>query len=239
MNSLRHSRKPLVFALGVFVTIMLTNCAGHMGRGWERPDMDWEVHDPDRPQPPVVQPPTFGAQEYQGAPPGDAIVLYRESGDLSNWESVDGGPAEWIATNRYMEVAPGAGSIRTKQGFGDVQLHVEWAAPSPAEGEGQDRGNSGVFLMDQYEVQVLDCYNNTTYSDGMTAALYGQYPPRVNACRPPGQWQTYDIIFHRPRFSENGDLVQPATVHPDKMPIQLQDHSHPVQFRNIWVRELE
>ena len=170
--------------------------------------------------------------------------------------------------NGVAEVVPGTGGIQTKQSFGDVQLHVEWAAPSEVEGEGQERGNSGVFLMGRYEVQVLDSYNNTTYADGQAAALYGQYPPLVNASRPPGEWQTYDIIFRRPHFDANGNMVKPARVtvfhngvlvqdnveltgatahydrppyeaHPDALPIQLQDHSDLVRFRNIWLRELE
>ncbi|MGD8534953.1 MAG: DUF1080 domain-containing protein, partial [Candidatus Aminicenantes bacterium] len=160
------------------------------------------------------------------------------------------------------------GSIRTVRGFGDCQLHIEWSAPLPVTGEGQGRGNSGVYLMEKYEVQVLDCYKNKTYADGMTAAVYGQYPPLVNACRPPGEWQVYDIIFHRPHFSDDGSLIRPAQmtvfhngilvqdnvelmgptnpnrwipykVHEDKLPLLLQDHGNPVRFRNIWLRELE
>ncbi len=167
----------------------------------------------------------------------------------------------------YLEVAPHTGAIQTKRGFGDVQLHLEWAAPLPATGEGQDRGNSGVFLMTHYEVQVLDSYHSDTYADGQAAAVYGQTPPLVNACRPPGQWQTYDIIFHRPRFTSdgavrdsarvtvlhNGVLVQDNTIitgwtvhgqrahyapHADRLPLLLQDHGHPVRYRDIWIREL-
>jgi hypothetical protein len=166
-----------------------------------------------------------------------------------------------------MEVVAKTGSIQTKKGFGDCQLHVEWAAPSAVKGESQERGNSGVFLMNTYEVQVLDCYENKTYADGMTAAVYGQYPPLVNACRKPGEWQTYDIIFHRPLFGKDGKLAQPARmtvfhngilvhddvvlsgptahkarppykVHDDKLPLSLQDHGNPVRYRNIWIREL-
>jgi hypothetical protein len=151
--------------------------------------------------------------------------------------------------------------------FGDVQLHIEWATPSPARGSGQARGNSGVFLMGRYEVQVLDSYQNRTYPDGQAAAIYGQYPPLVNASRPPGEWQTYDIVFRRPRFDANGALVSPARMtvfhngvlvqddveltgpsghqsrppyerHADRLPIRLQDHGDPVRFRYIWVREL-
>jgi hypothetical protein len=167
-----------------------------------------------------------------------------------------------------MEVVAKTGSIRTKTGFGDCQLHVEWAAPTLVSGEGQGRGNSGVFLMDTYEVQVLDSYNNVTYADGMAASVYGQYPPLVNACRKPGEWQIYDIIFHRPRYDAGGKLLAPARmtvlhngvlvhdnveltgptahkarppykVHPDKLPLSLQDHGNPVRYRNIWLRPLE
>ena len=167
-----------------------------------------------------------------------------------------------------MEVTPGAGGIHTTDTFGDVQLHVEWATPSPARGTDQDRGNSGVFLMGKYEVQVLDSYENVTYADGQAGAVYGQYPPLVNVSRPPGEWQSYDIIFHRPHFAANGTLVSPGrftvlqngvlvqdnvallgptsymrrdpyVAHPDRLPIGLQDHGHPVRFRNIWARDLE
>ena len=165
------------------------------------------------------------------------------------------------------QVVKGAGSIKTTRGFGDCQLHVEWASPAPAAGSGQDRGNSGVFLMGTYEVQVLDSYDSKTYADGSAAAIYGQYPPLVNASRKPGEWQTYDIVFTAPRFDADGAVVSPAFLtvfhngvlvqdreqltgptahkarpphkaHADRLPILLQDHSHPVRFRNIWVREL-
>jgi len=188
--------------------------------------------------------------------------------DLSQWVSMDGSPTKWITRNGYMECVKGSGYIRTLQNFGDCQLHIEWATPTPAEGEGQGRGNSGVFFgMDRYEVQVLDSYQNKTYSDGSAGSVYGQYPPLVNACLPPGQWQVYDIIFNTPRFEmdgkpqaparmtvlHNGVLIQnnvtltgptswleraPYQAHPEKQPLCLQDHGNPVRFRNIWVREL-
>jgi hypothetical protein len=167
-----------------------------------------------------------------------------------------------------MEVVPGTGTLSTAQGFGDVQLHVEWMTPAPPKGTDQDRGNSGVFLMGLYEVQVLDSYGSVTYPDGQAGAVYGQYPPLVNASRAPGQWQAYDIVFHRPRFDGAGALASPATMtvfhngvlvqdhvtltgptghqvrppyaaHPDRLPLSLQDHGHPVRYRNIWLRELE
>jgi hypothetical protein len=186
--------------------------------------------------------------------------------DLSSWTDANGNPARWKVENGFMEVAAGTGSIETKRGFGDCQIHIEWASPAIVAGEGQDRGNSGVYLMDTYEVQVLDSYDNKTYADGSAAAIYGQYPPLVNACRKPGEWQTYDIIFHAPRFDKDKKLVTPARMtvlhngilvhdnavvwgpttqdnpqysyHPDKMPLSLQDHGHPVRYRNIWIREL-
>lgn len=224
----------------------------------------WQIHDLNRPMAPVITPGPAGPPV---PPPSDAVVLF-DGKDLSKWTDAKGQPARWKVENGYMEVVPETGSIRTVQGFGDCQLHVEWMAPSPAKGEGQDRGNSGVFLMDLYEVQVLDCYNNKTYADGQTAAIYGQYPPLVNACRPPGEWQTYDIVFHRPRFGKDGQVLAPARMtvfhngvlvhecatltgptahkaqpaykmHPDKLPISLQDHGHPVRFRDIWLRNLE
>ncbi len=224
----------------------------------------WAVHDMSRPLPPVVTPGPAGPPV---APPSDAIVLF-DGKTLASWTDAKGQPAKWKVENGYMEIVPKSGSIRTVKGFGDCQIHVEWMAPSPAKGTGQDRGNSGVFLMDAYEVQVLDCYGNTTYADGMTAAIYGQYPPLVNACRPPGEWQTYDIVFHRPRFDKDGNVLAPARMtvfhngllvhecaaltgptahkarppykmHVDKLPISLQDHDHPVRYRNIWLRELE
>jgi hypothetical protein len=224
----------------------------------------WPIHDESRPMPPVVDP---GPAAAPAPVPSDAILLF-DGRDLSEWTTSKGAPAAWRVRDLYMEVVKNSGSIRTKRAFGDCQLHVEWATPSPAVGSGQDRGNSGVFLMDLYEVQVLDSYNSKTYADGMAAAIYGQYPPLVNASRKPGEWQTYDIVFQRPRFDENGKVLAPARMtvlhngvlvqdneqltgptankarppykaHADKLPISLQDHGHPVRYRNIWIRELE
>ncbi len=224
----------------------------------------WTIHDPNRALPPLVSP---GPAGPPAPPPSDAVVLF-DGRDLSQWTDAKGQPARWKVESGYMEVVLKAGSIRTVKEFGDCQLHVEWMAPSPAKGEGQDRGNSGVFLMNLYEVQVLDCFENKTYADGMAAAIYGQFPPLVNACRKPGEWQTFDIIFRRPRFGGDKKLLQPATMtvfhngilvhdnavltgptahkvrppyitHADRLPISLQDHSHPVRYRNIWLRELE
>ena len=225
---------------------------------------DWPVHSMDRPQPPMVKPAPPAAPT---APPSDAIVLFA-GGTLAAWEGERGGPARWQATRELFEVVPGAGAIRTKAAFGDAQVHIEWRAPVPARGEGQDRGNSGVFLMGRYEIQALDSYQNRTYPDGQAGAVYGQHPPLVNVSRPPGQWQAYDIVFRRPRFDADGALLSPAHItllhngvlvqdaveltgpvshgerppyerHADRLPISLQDHGHRVQFRNVWVRSLE
>jgi len=226
----------------------------------------WPPNSPDRPKPPVVTP---APEQPPLPPPSDAIVLF-DGKSLADWQLADstGRPAKWLVKNGYMEVVAGTGNIMTRRAFGSVQLHIEWRAPFPAKGEGQDRGNSGVFLMTHYEIQVVDSYQNETYADGQAGAIYGQTPPLVNASRPPGAWQTYDIIFHRPVFEPDGSVVQPArftvfhngvlvhdndvvtgwTVHhavatyrphADALPLILQDHAHPVRYRNIWVRELQ
>ena len=229
-----------------------------------QPSSRWPIHSPDRPQPRVVKPP---ANQWTVAPPADAVVLF-DGANLSKWKKDDDRPAAWKIENGYMEVVPGAGGIVTRDGFGDVQLHVEWAAPLPAEGESQERGNSGVFFMGRYELQVLDSYGNVTYADGHAAAVFGQFPPLVNASRPPGEWQTYDIVFHRPRFDAAGKVAEPARMtvlhngilvqdnvvlsgptahqrrppyekHADRLPMSLQDHATRVRYRNIWLRDLE
>ena len=201
-----------------------------------------------------------------GEVPSDAVVLF-DGKDLSAWESVKGGEANWTVKDGVLTVKPGTGDIKTKQSFCDVQLHVEWRAPKPdADMEGQQRNNSGVFLQQRYEVQVLDSFESKTYANGQAASVYKQSIPLVNATRPPQQWQEYDIIFNAPRF--DGDkLVTPATItvlHNGVLvqnhyelkgktewigepsyeahgcaPIQLQDHTNEVSFRNIWVREIK
>jgi hypothetical protein len=225
----------------------------------------WAVHDGNRPQPKVVTPGSFSSPEQPGRPPSDAIILF-DGADLSNWESTkDGSPAKWAVRDGYMEVTK-TGDIRSKAQFGDCQLHIEWAPPAKIEGESQGRGNSGVFLMGLVEVQVLDCYNNITYADGHAASVYGVHPPLVNALRPPGQFQVYDIVFRRPLYQGN-QMVDPGYVtvfvngvlaqdhallegptghmsrskprpFPAKGPLVLQDHGNPTRFRNIWYREL-
>src|SRR5258706_1520794 len=163
-------------------------------------DPKWKIHDMDRPVPALDDPGTSSTQDSPGRPPADAVVLF-DGKDLSKWAHKDGSAAKWKVENGYFEVVPKTGYIYTREAFGDCQLHVEFAEPVPAKGESQDRGNSGVFLQGLYETQVLDSYQSKTYADGQAAAIYGQYPPLVNASRPPGQWQTYDIVFHGPRFA--------------------------------------
>ena len=223
----------------------------------------WLVSDGSRPPPREVTP---GAQP--GMLPSDAIVLF-DGKDLSKWrKSGKSDPAEWKVEDGYMEMTP-TGSISTVEKFGDVQLHIEWRAPTPPKGVSQGRGNSGIFLMERYELQVLDSYKNKTYSDGSAASIYAQHPPLVNASRPPGEWQVYDVVFRAPRFKDgkvlepgrmtvfhNGVLAQhntevfgstiyrelaKYTPHEAEAPISIQDHGdkQPVRFRNIWARRLD
>lgn len=229
----------------------------------------WRVHDDARPRPRLVEPGTASTSSQPGRPPSDAAVLF-DGSDLSQWVQRGRGgkvlaPA-WKVENGYMEIVPGTGSLTTKEAFGDVQLHIEWATPSRPQGASQARGNSGVMFMELYEIQVLDSYNNISYADGQAGAIYGQYPPLVNASRKPGEWQTYDIVFEAPCF--DGDkLKKPAYItvfhngvllhhrqemmgpmrhkvlseysaHAAELPLLLQAHSNPVRYRNIWARRL-
>jgi hypothetical protein len=256
-----------------FVVLALTASPAFAAGGFygDPPDEThpWAVHDMNRPQPPKVTPGTFSSQEQPGKPPSDAIVLFDgTAATLSKWEA-DKSPSEptrWIVKDGTLQCVPGSGYIRTKEQFGDVQLHVEWSAPSKVEGDSQGRGNSGVFLMGITEVQVLDNFNNPTYADGFAGSVYGVNPPHANAVNPPGTWQVYDIIFRRPIFKDgkvldtgrmtvmlNGVVVQDSTPleggtshmarhkdrpFPDQGPLKLQDHGNPVRYRNIWCRPL-
>jgi len=230
----------------------------------EIPGTPWRIHDAARPHPRVITP---GATP--GSAPSDAIVLF-DGKDLSKWVQSRNGQlsdAQWPVKDGYFETGAGTGSILTREKFGDVQLHVEFATPSPGRGASQDRGNSGVRFMGLYEVQVLDSFENVTYADGQAGSIYGEYPPLVNAARRPGEWQTYDIVFEAPRFNGamvvapayvtvfwNGVLVQHRrpimgstsatttvhqyTPHDPELPLTLQDHAHPVRYRNVWIRRL-
>ena len=229
--------------------------------------LPWRVHDSRRPHPPVVTP-----GETPGAAPSDAVVLF-DGRDLSRWAQRGTGGAsdtfvepKWGLRDGYFETGARTGSLYTRESFGDIQLHVEWAAPTVVVGNSQGRGNSGIFLMGLYEIQVLDSYDNRTYADGQAGAIYGQWPPLANVARRPGEWQTYDIVFEAPRF-ENGRVVKPAfqtvlwngvvvhnrkevmgatkyrdvatySPHAAELPLMLQDHNNPVRYRNIWVRRL-
>ena len=227
----------------------------------------WAIHDHNRPQPKLVTPGTFSSQEQPGKPPSDAVILF-DGTDLSKWEADEGEgvPTKWVVKDGAMECVPGSGYIRTREKFGDCQLHVEWAAPTKVQGNSQGRGNSGVFLMGLVEIQVLDNYDNPTYADGFAASVYGVNPPLANALRPPGEFQTYDIVFRRPIYKdgqeidpgyvtvfENGVLMQDHTrlegptghmarskpgPFPDVGPLKLQDHGNPVRYRNVWYRPL-
>jgi hypothetical protein len=254
-----NMQKMLLLALASLSMTLLAGCCGAGLAAHERPSPAFvpvtaEIPAPKQ-EPRVIDP---------GPPPSDAIILF-DGKNLSHWKGARGGPAKWKIENGYTEVN-GTGTIQTAAEFGDCQLHVEWATPAEAKGQGQGRGNSGILLQGLYEVQVLDSYQNKTYFHGQAGAVYKQYAPLVNACRKPGEWQTYDIIFHAPRFDTNGDVAVPARVtvlqnnvlvednveikgqthlaipkykaHPLKQPLVLQDHKNAVRFRDIWIREL-
>lgn len=260
-------RLPLLTGCTLLVSLpLLAASAGPRFYG-DPPDAHhpWAVHDGNRPQPVRVTPGTFSQPDQAGRPPSDAIVLF-DGSNLDKWQGEKGGPAKWLVRDGYMEVAPGTGEIRTREGFGDCQLHIEFAAPAKVEGDGQGRGNSGVFLMGRLEIQVLDSYNNVTYADGHAGAYYGVNPPMALPLHPPGQFQVYDIVFRRPIYQDNqvvdpgyvtvflnGVLVQDQTPlegagghmgrsrtgpFPEKGPLSLQDHGNPTRFRNVWYRPL-
>jgi hypothetical protein len=217
---------------------------------------------PPKHEPAIVTPGRTTAEA-----PSDAIVLF-DGRDLSHWRSAkDGSEVKWQVRDGYLEVVPKTDDITTREAFGDCQLHVEWATPAVVKGEGQGRGNSGVFLMQRYEVQVLDSYQNKTYYHGQAGAIYNQYAPLVNASLKPGEWQTYDIIFKAPKFDEQGKVTERARItvlhngvliqnnveiygntwhdraalyiaHEPQLPLQLQNHGDLVRYRNIWIRRL-
>jgi hypothetical protein len=242
VGGLRHNRWTPGILLLAFVGVVVSACGVEYESG-----IRWK-------EPKVIEPGLLGG------PPSDAVVLF-DGKDMSAWKDAQA----WRVEKDY--VISGGHDIQTKQAFGDCQLHVEWATPAKVEGSGQGRGNSGVFLMSTYELQVLDSYKNPTYYDGQAASIYKQHPPMVNACRKPGEWQSYDILFTAPHFDAQGKLTKPAyetvlhngvvvqnhfeilgatswdqkpryTAHPAKMPVSLQFHGNPVRFRNIWIREM-
>lgn len=227
----------------------------------------WHVHDGNRPQPPVVTPGDPSTPDKAGTAPSDAVALF-DGTSVDRWHDGKGGPAGWKVEQGVLGIVPKAGAIVSKDEFGDCQLHLEFATPNPPKGRDQGRGNSGVMFFGRYEMQVLDCLDNPTYADGTVGAIYGQHPPLVNASRPPGTWQTYDVIFTAPRFKSDGSVESPAratillngvlvqnhadvigsvvwrdlakyTAHGPKGPIVLQDHGDPVRFRNIWARPID
>ncbi|MDP5172319.1 MAG: DUF1080 domain-containing protein [Bacteroidia bacterium] len=229
-------------------------------QNWDREKQDPVATEVWAPRPPKVTPGTGTAA------PSDAIVLF-DGTSFNNWEHADGSPVKWKLEDGAMTVVGGTSAIQTKMGFGSVQLHVEWRSPAEVKGEGQGRGNSGIFLMGKYELQVLDSYESQTYANGQAGSIYKQSPPLVNPTKGPGEWQTYDIIFMAPVFGERGQLLIPGSItvllngvlvqnhhiivgpteykgfpqylaHPTRLPLALQDHGNPVSFRNIWVREL-
>jgi hypothetical protein len=239
-----------------------TKEAGDDKRGYtdtpQIPGQKWKVHDAARSRPKKVTP---GLPLLNEAPPADALVLF-DGKDLSQWVAPN-----WKVENGYMEVAPRSGAMVTKEKFGDCQLHVEWMIPKGVEGAGQGRGNSGIELMRRYEIQVLESFENQTYADGQAASIYGQWPPLVNASRPQGEWNVYDILFEAPKFAgdqiakpgyvtviHNGILVHhhqqilgaavhrrvaKYTPHGAEEPLSLQDHGQTVRYRNIWIRRLK
>ena len=258
----------LVLALAAFAATSLT-AADQKSLGYTNtpmiPGTPWHVHDGGRPQPRVI---TSGKTFSDLADaPSDAVVLF-DGKDFSKWRSGNGGEVKWKLENGYMETTPKSGVIRTKDEFSDFQLHLEFATPEKVVGDGQGRGNNGVNIFGRYEIQVLDSYNNKTYPDGQAAAIYGQTPPLVNASRPPGVWQTYDIVFEAPRWDAEGKLskkgsftvfhngvlmhhrqeiigpmahrtVRQFEKHEAEEPFGLQDHDTRTRFRNIWIRRLK
>jgi hypothetical protein len=230
-----------------------------MIKGYSQESKDPKATEVWEPEPKIVTP------GNNGAPPSDAIILF-DGKDLELWSGIDGKAAGWKVQDGAVTVAKGTGDIKTKQTFGDIQLHIEWRTPAVVEGEGQGRGNSGIFFQERYELQVLDSYKSRTYSNGQAGSIYKQTMPLVNASKGPGEWQTYDVIFTAPKFNSDGTLKapgritvfhngvlihnfteiqgtteyigKPKIVSHEKGSLRLQDHGNPVSYRNIWIREL-
>ena len=253
------TRRDLLAAAAAVCVLAMPVAAGsapRVGEGAAPPPSATEVW---KPVPPKVDAPAGGV-------PSDAKVLFAGT-DTEAWETQDGRPIGWKVMDGALVVTPGSGDIRTREAFGDVQLHLEFRTLAQTKGEGQGASNSGVFLMERYELQVLDSYHNKTYVNGQAASVYKQYPPLVNASRPPGEWQSYDVLFLAPRFATDGSVLAPARMtvfhngvlvqhdvalrgstvyqgqpkyekHAAKLPLQLQDHGDPVAFRNIWIRAI-
>jgi hypothetical protein len=251
MNSKKMFACMLIFSAVILVTCPLFSQA---------PEGNPKLTEVWEPVPPVV---TCGVGT---APPSDAIVLF-DGGNFSQWQTAKGDSTKWKLEDGAMTVVKKTGNISTRKGFGDCQLHIEWRTPAKVEGESQGRGNSGIFLQSRYELQVLDSYENRTYSNGQAGSIYKQAIPLVNACRKPGEWQAYDVVYTAPRFAEDGAVQKPAFItvfqngvlvlnhfelmgpteyigqpkykkHGPKEPLMLQDHGNPVSYRNIWIREL-
>jgi Domain of Unknown Function (DUF1080) len=241
----------------IFFLLMTIYCAAQQRQGDPALTEIWT------PVPKVI---TAGKPSFAG-PPSDAVILFGSKQDSVNWVNKNGKPFNWKAEDSGLSVVPYSGDLKTKQSFGDCQLHIEWRTPAVVKGEGQGRGNSGIFLMSRYELQVLDSYNNITYSNGQAGSIYKQHMPMVNVCRQPGEWQTYDILFTAPQFYADSTLKSPARMtvfqngvviqynvalwgsmqfigvpkyekHATKEPLLLQDHHDQVSYRNIWIREL-
>jgi len=258
MDSLQSENAHLTILL--LLVILFVSCSPQQ----EQTENEQEQMQPEdtewyEPVPPKVTP----GDDHFLSPPSDAIVLF-DGTDLSRWQSADGGEADWVIEDDHMTVRIGSGDIQTRESFGSVQLYLEWRAPMNMEHEGQDRGNSGVFLQNRYEVQVLDAWKNETYVNGMAGSIYKQVSPLVNPAKEPGEWQSYNISYTAPQFNEDGSLESPARItviwngvvvqnnyelkgHTPYIglpeynahgegPLRLQDHASEVSYRNIWIR---